>query len=41
MDLAEDGRLVTGMRQCAAALSQRLGGRSPAAAASNDPQQAA
>lgn len=36
MDLADGSRLVTGMRHCAAALSQRLGGRSPAAAASND-----
>lgn len=39
LDLAEGGRLVTGLRQCAATLSQRLGGRSPAAAASNDPQE--
>jgi flavin reductase (DIM6/NTAB) family NADH-FMN oxidoreductase RutF/DNA-binding IclR family transcriptional regulator len=36
LDLADGSRLVTGMRQCAAALSLRLGGRSPAAAASND-----
>jgi flavin reductase (DIM6/NTAB) family NADH-FMN oxidoreductase RutF/DNA-binding IclR family transcriptional regulator len=39
LDLGEEGRLVTGLRQCAAKLSQRLGGRSPAAAASNDPQE--
>ncbi|HEX2545845.1 MAG TPA: flavin reductase [Ramlibacter sp.] len=39
LDLADDSRLVTGLRQCAATLSQRLGGRSPAAAASNDSQE--
>lgn len=37
LDLSEAGSLVSGLRQCAAALSQRLGGRSPAALASNDP----
>ena len=39
LDLGESSRLVTGLRQCAATLSQRLGGRSPAAIASNDPQE--
>jgi DNA-binding IclR family transcriptional regulator len=39
LDSSEGGRLVTGLRQCAARLSQRLGGRSPAAAASNDSQE--
>jgi flavin reductase (DIM6/NTAB) family NADH-FMN oxidoreductase RutF/DNA-binding IclR family transcriptional regulator len=38
-DLREGSPLVAGLRQCAAALSQRLGGRSPAASASNDPLQ--
>ena len=37
MDLGEGSPLVTGLRHCAAAVSQRLGGRSPAAPASNDP----
>ena len=40
LDLAEGSPLVSGLRHCAAALSQRLGGRSPAATASNDPLQA-
>lgn len=39
LDLAESGRLVTGLRRCAAGLSQRLGGRGPATAAANDPQE--
>lgn len=39
MDLDEGGRLVTGLRHCAARLSLRLGGRSPAAEASNDSQE--
>jgi DNA-binding IclR family transcriptional regulator len=39
LDLGESGRLVTGLRQCAATLSRRLGGRSPAAEASNDSQE--
>jgi flavin reductase (DIM6/NTAB) family NADH-FMN oxidoreductase RutF/DNA-binding IclR family transcriptional regulator len=39
LDLGESGRLVTGLRQCAATLSQRLGGRSPAALASIDSQE--
>lgn len=38
LDLAEGSPLVAGLRQCADALSQRLGGRSPAAFASNDPR---
>ncbi|GAB3768974.1 hypothetical protein GCM10028796_33410 [Ramlibacter monticola] len=41
MDLSEGSLLVTGLRHCAAAVSQRLGGRSPAATASNDPLTAA
>jgi flavin reductase (DIM6/NTAB) family NADH-FMN oxidoreductase RutF/DNA-binding IclR family transcriptional regulator len=41
LDLGEGSALVTGMRHCAAALSFRLGGRSPAAPASNDPLEAA
>jgi flavin reductase (DIM6/NTAB) family NADH-FMN oxidoreductase RutF len=36
LDLSESGRLVAGLRQCAATLSQRLGARS---AAANDPQE--
>jgi len=40
LDLGEGSPLVTGLRHCAAALSFRLGGRSPAAPASNDPVQA-
>jgi hypothetical protein len=36
LDLGDGSRLVMGLRHCAAALSQRLGGRTPAAAASND-----
>jgi DNA-binding IclR family transcriptional regulator len=39
LDLDEASPLVRGLRQCAARLSQRLGGRSPAALASNDPQE--
>ncbi len=39
LDLAEASPLVRGLRQCAARLSQRLGGRSPADPASNDPQE--
>jgi flavin reductase (DIM6/NTAB) family NADH-FMN oxidoreductase RutF/DNA-binding IclR family transcriptional regulator len=41
LDLADGSRLVTGLRHCAAALSFRLGRRSPAAEASNDPLPAA
>jgi flavin reductase (DIM6/NTAB) family NADH-FMN oxidoreductase RutF len=40
LDLSDGGRLVTGLREAAGSLSQRLGGRSPAESASNDPQQA-
>jgi flavin reductase (DIM6/NTAB) family NADH-FMN oxidoreductase RutF/DNA-binding IclR family transcriptional regulator len=39
LDLGESGRLITGLRECATTLSQRLGGRSPAAEASNDRQE--
>ncbi|HET8746385.1 MAG TPA: flavin reductase [Ramlibacter sp.] len=40
IDLSDGSPLVTGLRHCAAALSFRLGGRSPAQVASNDPVQA-
>lgn len=39
LDASESGRLVTGLRGCAATLSQRLGGRGPAADASQDIQE--
>ena len=39
LDLAEGSPLVRGLRDCAARLSQRLGGRSPADRAPNDPQE--
>jgi DNA-binding IclR family transcriptional regulator len=41
LDLDESSPLVRGLRDCAARLSQRLGGRSPADQASNDPQEKA
>jgi hypothetical protein len=41
LDLDDASPLVRGLRDCAARLSQRLGGRSPADQASNDPQEKA